>query len=119
MKKFDLEQAKAGKPVCTRDGRDVEIIKYDFKGDKYPIVSVVDNGDCDDSLQVFTKKGCWSSLGEQENVSDLFMKSEKKEGWINIYTGMVCSDIYATQEIALSCSDNEDYIATAKTEWEE
>lgn len=29
MKPFNLEEAKAGKPVCTRDGRRVEIISFE------------------------------------------------------------------------------------------
>lgn len=39
MKKFDLEKAKAGAPVCTRDGRPVRILCYDLKGGDYPIVA--------------------------------------------------------------------------------
>ena len=42
FKPFDLEQAKAGKPVCTRDGRKARIICFDTKtlGD-YPIIALV------------------------------------------------------------------------------
>ena len=29
MKKFDIEQAKHGAPVCTRDGREVRILCMD------------------------------------------------------------------------------------------
>ena len=29
MKPFNLEEAKAGKPICTRDGRRVEIISFE------------------------------------------------------------------------------------------
>lgn len=29
LRPFDLEAAKAGKPVCTRDGRKVRIICFD------------------------------------------------------------------------------------------
>ena len=31
MKEFNLEQAKAGKPVCRRDGKKARIICYDAK----------------------------------------------------------------------------------------
>ena len=31
MKPFNLEEAKAGAPVCTRDGKDVVIIDYNYK----------------------------------------------------------------------------------------
>lgn len=40
MKPFDLEKAKAGAEVCTRDGRKVRIICTDAKGN-YPIVALV------------------------------------------------------------------------------
>lgn len=41
-KPFDLEQAKAGKPVCTRDGRKARIICFDAKGDPCPIIALVE-----------------------------------------------------------------------------
>ena len=40
LKEFDLEAAKAGKPVCTRDGRKARIICFDAKYDK-PIVALI------------------------------------------------------------------------------
>lgn len=40
LKPFDLEAAKAGKPVCTRDGRKARIICWDKKGN-YPIVALI------------------------------------------------------------------------------
>lgn len=41
FKPFDLEQAKAGKPVCTRDGRKARIICFDLKNGNHPIVAVI------------------------------------------------------------------------------
>lgn len=40
LKEFDLEAAKAGKPVCTRDGRKARIICFDAKCNK-PIVALI------------------------------------------------------------------------------
>lgn len=40
LKPFDLEAAKAGKPVCTRDGRKARIICFDAKCNK-PIVALI------------------------------------------------------------------------------
>ena len=40
MKPFNLDEAKAGKPICTRDGKPARIISYDCKGN-YPIVVLV------------------------------------------------------------------------------
>ena len=41
VKPFDLQKAKAGKPVCTRDGRKARIICFDAKG-TFPIIALVD-----------------------------------------------------------------------------
>lgn len=41
MKPFNLERAKAGDPVCTADGRPVEILKFDLGGTKFPIIGIV------------------------------------------------------------------------------
>lgn len=41
MKPFNLEEAKAGKPVCTRDGRTVEIISFGNPNSDYPILARV------------------------------------------------------------------------------
>lgn len=41
MKPFNLEEAKAGKPVCTRDGKRVEIISFTNSSSIYPILARV------------------------------------------------------------------------------
>ena len=54
LKEFDLEAAKDGKPVCTRDGRKARIICFDRKfyhdGYNYPIVAMVNDNDNDNEL---------------------------------------------------------------------
>ena len=41
MKPFNLEEAKAGKPVCTRDGLPARIICFDKRGYDNPIVALI------------------------------------------------------------------------------
>lgn len=41
LKPFSLEAAKAGKPVCTRDGHKARIICFDRK-DNTPIVALIE-----------------------------------------------------------------------------
>lgn len=41
MKNFDLEAAKAGAAVCTRNGAHVEIILYNGRTDGFPILAYV------------------------------------------------------------------------------
>lgn len=45
MKNFDLEAAKAGAPVCTRDGEEVRIICFDRISRAFPILALrIDSG---------------------------------------------------------------------------
>lgn len=124
LKKFDLEAAKAGKPVCTRDGRKARILCYDLKGAKYPIVAAIETQDyIAESISAYDKNGRF--VHDKENNNDLMMLLEKKEGWINIYTnsGSVETgiNIYKTEEIAKSSASNSsiNYLDTIKIEWKE
>lgn len=119
MKLFNLEEAKAGKPVCNRDGNDVRIICFNKRSYRdYPIVALHTKGDIEEMLlhNINGKSQCFSRF-------DLFMKSEKKEGWVNIYKGacnehLCCNHIYSTKEEAIEKAAN-NCIANAKIEWEE
>ena len=82
LKPFDLEAAKSGKPVCTRDGRKARIICFDSKNDpRRPIVALVEHND-NELLYEYTIEGkdCFSHISTT-GTSDLMMLSEKKEGW--------------------------------------
>ena len=57
LKPFDLEKSKAGKPVCTRDGRKARIICFDSKNDpQRPIVALVEHND-NELLYEYTIEG--------------------------------------------------------------
>ncbi len=45
FKPFDLEAAKAGAPVMTRDGRPARILAFDLKADEYPIAAAIESYD--------------------------------------------------------------------------
>lgn len=46
LKEFNLEAAKAGKPVCTRDGRKARIICFDtINKSNYPIIALLEDKD--------------------------------------------------------------------------
>lgn len=122
MKPFNLEEAKAGKPVCTRDGKFARIICFDVKTitDKYPILVLISvNGD--ESCFSYTKDGKYASNDHETNY-DLMMASEKHEGWVNIYKHGNTRDVgalYDTLEKAKESKDKANYITTIKIEWEE
>lgn len=122
MKEFNLEAAKAGKPVCTRGGRPVRIICWDRKVKEWPIVALV-NVDEGEAVLTFSEKGREGKFGE--SPYDLMMASEKKEGWINIFnagysTSYSSSTIYDTEENARNHGIQSGlYVTTIKIEWEE
>ena len=126
MKPFNLEQAKAGAPVCTRDGQPVRIVCYDLKGYKdYPILALVESPVGVEATVSYALNG-HPSLYSGTGI-DLMMASVKREGWVNLYT---ChSGATATDQCALHHSEKEArsqvlkgngvYVATVKIEWEE
>ena len=112
LKSFDIEAAKLGKPVCTRDGRKARIICFD-RNDLYPIVALIE---CEDGKEMI---GAYSKEGQTEiyeiKGTDLMMLPEKKEGWVNVYK----HNLYDTESEAKRAHVKEGYIDTIKIEWEE
>ena len=80
LKPFDIQKAREGKPVCTRDGRKARIICFDVKAKK-PIAALITNDDTEEA-HFYYDNG--RSDQYQEYRYDLMMLPEKKEGWINI-----------------------------------
>lgn len=122
MKPFDLEKAKSGKPVCTRDGREARILCSDLKDEAYPIVAAVLNNNGVEDLIIYTSEGK-EYIDSTISRRDLVMPTIKKEGWINLYsdTHITCSrTVYKTKEEAFEKHvRSSDYIDTVKIEWEE
>lgn len=125
LRPFDLEAAKAGKPVYTRDGRKVRIICFDAKCIK-PIVALIQGSDNSEQIEYYTENGVFSNGGTGKN-RDLMMFPQKKEGWVNVYKSynvgkkIPCmASIYPTKEEAKKSSVvGFDYVDTVKIEWEE
>ena len=126
LKPFNLEAAKAGKPVYTRDGRKARIVCFD-RIDAKPILALVPStdGKGEDVFDYFINgKRIASAL---ESDLDLMMLVKKKEGWVNISN---CPDngysnydsgviVFKTREEAVNFTNNKDYIDTVKVTWEE
>ena len=118
LKPFDLEAAKAGKPVCTRDGRKARIICFDAKRkDEKSIIALVPSKDFlgFEDLIAYTNNGNYH--GGHENDGDLMMLPEKKEGWVNVYSNRLGGP-YESKEYALKLK-MEDCIDTVKINWSE
>ena len=124
LKPFDIQKAREGKPVCTRDGRKARIICFDAKG-TYPIIALVPDPDIEGEEIPFcyTNDGFYNNPNYESN-HDLMMLPEKKEGWVNIYNdgGTYYSKyIYKTEKEATGQADtiSPNHVATVKIEWYE
>lgn len=120
MKPFDLEAAKAGKPVCTRDGRKARIISFDrkflFKGVSYPIIALVEDTAKEETIYGYNEKGKVMIEDDATYKDDLMMLPQKKEGWIIIHKEAIY-DKETAEKIARETTAN--VIRIQKIEWEE
>ena len=113
LKPFDLQAAKAGKPVCTRDGKKARIVCFDRKVSA-PIIALIERVDDIEILQcVYSDGKCRHDMASN---NDLMMLPEKKEGWVNVYKDLV----YDTKDKAIrNIAPGTHFIDTIKVEWEE
>ena len=132
MKKFNLEEAKAGKPVCTRDGKKARILCFDYKSNQFKIVAAISLDENTEYIETFTIDGKRDKSSDISEL-DLVMVSEKKNGWINVYHDrdynnkvFVTSTPYSTKEEAIKASEdvlssnlNFAYIGAFPFGWEE
>lgn len=123
MKPFNLEEARQGKPVCTRDGGRARIICFDRKNNTYPIIALV-NKDGLEVVYTYTTKGEYSIHSIAD--FDLMMAPTKRTGWINLlqmgnHPTITDGNIYSTEEEAQNKDyhDNVKCVKTIKIEWEE
>lgn len=118
LKPFNLESAKAGKPVCTRDGRKARIICFDRIDSTGCNLSIVALIQCEGTevLQLYRDDG---KRGVKADL-DLMMLPEKKEGWVNVYKGgLLDTKSYNTRKEAFDKACPRDYVDTVKINWSE
>lgn len=120
LKEFNLEEAKAGKPVCTRDGRKARIICFDrkflFKGVSYPIIALVEDTAKEETIYGYNEKGKVLIEDDATYKDDLMMLPQKKEGWVIIHKEAIY-DKETAEKIAKETTA--DVIRIQKIEWEE
>ena len=114
LKPFDIQKAREGKPVYTRDGRKARVLCYDFKqNEEYPILVAVENKDGKECALLYSNGGI-SEMYKSSN-NELAMLPEKKEGWIIKPKDY---QIYQSKEDAEEVC-NKNYQVIAKIIWEE
>ena len=126
MEEFNLDEylKNPSQKVVTRDGREVRIICTDMKS-RYKIVGLVyDKKDDTESVEIFQENG--TLFNHTTSNYDLFFAPVKKDGWVNLYKGIlkdylpsVGQKIYKSKENAIKNKRNDDYLTTIKIEWEE
>ena len=125
MKEFNLDEylKDPSQKVITKDGKSVRIICTDAKQD-YPVIGLLSLDDKSETTVYYKKNGRW--LADNQDYWDLFFAPIKREGWINVYKGVienhlpyVGQKVYKSKEEAIrnKCSDY--YFTTLKIEWEE
>ena len=123
LKPFDIQKAREGKPVCTRDGRKARIICFDFQSiENTPIVAAVQVTDKQEVIANYYEDGRRFVDGISE--LDLMVLPEKKEGWVNVYKGFdgvtLSQYPYTSKDEAIKESDILfGRIDTIKVSWEE
>lgn len=120
-KPFNLEEAKAGRPVCTRNGQEVRIICFDAKLENYSIIALVkEKGSTQEYLHTYTNEGRIYYKNPTHSL-DLVMPLKKKTGWVNIFVNgeYTVSNIYTTEQSAKVNAIISKAVDTIQIEWYE
>lgn len=112
LKDFDLEAAKANKPVCTRDGKKVRIVCFDKVG-VYPIIALVQEESME-TCHFYSQDGKCADSGTNY---DLMILDEKKKGYVNIYSNMIHDTLEDADRVRKNVN-NDNYLYTLEVEWE-
>lgn len=112
LKPFDLEAAKANKPVCTRSGKKVRIVCFDKVG-AYPVIALVQEKGIE-TCHFYSSDGKSADCG---NGYDLMMLCEKKKGYVNIYSNIIHDTLENADKVRKRIN-NSNYLYTLEVEWE-
>lgn len=82
MKPFNLEAAKAGAPIVSRDGEQMKFIAHVPEACESHRVVVVSS--TDGAVGLFYENGAYYSEG-QTSSDDLCMAPQKRTVWVNFY----------------------------------
>lgn len=120
MKPFDLEKAKAGHKLVTRDGREVlDFYCFDLASpDCVWVCYAVIDGD----VQGFDRDGYFNRCGESS--LDLMLASTKRKGFVNVYVSSdpIYAGVFDTEKEAQREADRHGrsaVVTAVPIEWEE
>ena len=126
---FDLEQAKAGKPIITRDGRKARILAFDLQDTRYPICAAVTvptpSGGTKESVCTYTLDGYYSVSHLSDYDLHMLVTQTMKTGYVNIYRDnyddhaiVKYGRVYETEEEAIHHLDKTSrYLGTSPVQY--
>lgn len=119
LKPFDLEAAKAGAKVVTREGGEARIICFDLVDENFPLAVAVMNGE-GELLERYSINGKYHG-DDFEDSEDLLMAPVKREAWVNVYSSAVdeVNGTVHSSERDAAIRAYPGLKATVKIEWEE
>ena len=120
MKEFDINQARKGKKVQTRDGHNARIICTNRKDPVKPIVALIEK-EGKELIVFYSNNG---KCDPEHPEGDLVMVTEKKVRYLNIYDDEVVGNTLFDTEAEAKAKENTlfapaPYVTTLKLEWEE
>jgi len=83
---FDLEAAKAGAKVVTRDGRPARIVCWDAKG-RAPLIALIPNESDEEIPQSYSVSGRFRYDNSIDSSVDLFLAPTLVKRWRVVYRG--------------------------------
>lgn len=95
MKPFNLEAAKRGEPLVTRDGKKAKFIGYAEEAE-YPVIVHIDGYS---NVSIIDGQGKVFSPME-DSPNDIFMVSKKRTVWINLYPSGVAYHYHSEDKAA-------------------
>lgn len=120
MKAFDIDKAKEGHPIVTRDGRKARILAFDVQG-YYPLcVAITIPNRNREQVGLYGLDGV--AIPGRVTPSDLGLVSQKQRAWINIWQVPSYNTYrYPTKEAALEAAEwnISELVDTIEIEWEE
>lgn len=118
LKSFDIEAAKTGKQICTRDGRKARMLCFDRVccDEISTIVACVLSKDGKDENVIIYSSDGFMIDKQHPCADDLMMLPKKRLGWAKVRKDI---NLYDTKEEAdRKMIENDEYV-TAKVCWEE
>lgn len=95
------------KPVQTRHGIPVEILRAGVNHPEYQVVGIRKYPDGSEAISTWTQEGKFNIFTKGQEALDLVQQPEEKTIWINIYSGEGCCGFaYHSLEAAERASNN-------------